>query len=83
MLVLKHILGGSLKITSEDSNNLERQKIASKDALGSSTYSYAGSGLPQGPFFGNQYTQLSQTQFDKITTRYEYWEVFVPSTCVL
>ena len=33
MLVLKHILGGSLKITSENSNNLARQKIASKESL--------------------------------------------------
>ena len=35
MLVLKNILGGSLKITSENSNNLARQKIASKESLGS------------------------------------------------
>ena len=34
MLVLKHILGGSLKITPENSNNLARQKIASKESLG-------------------------------------------------
>ena len=34
MLVFKHILGGSLKITSENSNNLARQKIASKESLG-------------------------------------------------
>ena len=34
MLVLKDILGGSLKITPENSNNLARQKIASKESLG-------------------------------------------------
>ena len=33
MLVLKDILGGSLKITSENSNNFARQKIASKESL--------------------------------------------------
>ena len=33
MLVLKDILGGSLKITPENSNNLARQKIASKEFL--------------------------------------------------
>ena len=34
MLVLKDILGGSLKITPDNSNNLARQKIASKESLG-------------------------------------------------
>ena len=34
MLVLKDILGGYLKITPENSNNLARQKIASKESLG-------------------------------------------------
>ena len=28
--------------------------------------------------FGNLQTELSGTQFDKITTRYEYWEVLSP-----
>ena len=34
MLVFEDILGGSLKITPENSNNLARQKIASKESLG-------------------------------------------------
>ena len=34
MLVLTDILGGSLNITPENSNNLARQKIASKKSLG-------------------------------------------------
>ena len=35
MLVLKDLFGGSLEITSENSSNLARQKIASKESLGS------------------------------------------------
>ena len=38
MLVLKDILGGSLKITSENSTNLARQKIPSKESLGASFF---------------------------------------------
>ena len=33
MLVFKDILGGSLKITPENSNNLARQKLTSKESL--------------------------------------------------
>ena len=31
---------------------------------------------------GNQQTQLSRTQFDKTTARYEYWEVLSPPLCL-
>ena len=42
MLVLKDILGGSLKITPENSKNLARQKIASKESLGISQWGKNG-----------------------------------------
>ena len=39
-------------------------------------------GHPKDAEFRNQQTQLSGTQFDKTTGRYQYWEKLVPSLYV-
>ena len=41
MLVFKDIIVASLKITPENSNNLARQKIASKESLGHLTFQHS------------------------------------------
>ena len=66
MLVLKDVLGGPLKITPDNSNNLARQKIASKESLGKENGDFR---TQSALFWGDRKREL----FDPETLLCRFW----------